>query len=101
LTHKLIKNPSFPSIATLFSFAFNDIGRSCIDVKKPYISHSIIRNPSKPSASFLNVFSISIGGVRSVDAKKPYPSYNIVSRPSKPTPSVNQFSTSVDVRKKP
>jgi hypothetical protein len=65
------------------------------------LSHIIVARPTKPSASFLNTFSVSIGGVRAVDAKKPYPSYNIISRPSKPTPSVNQFSTSVDVRKSP
>jgi hypothetical protein len=101
LAYKLIKNPSLPSIATLFSFALNIISRSCIDAKKPYLSYSIIRNPSKPSASLLSMFSASIGGVRVMDAKKPIVSYARVISPSKPTPTVNQFSTSVDVRKSP
>jgi hypothetical protein len=65
------------------------------------LSHRIVAKPQRPSASLLNVFSASIGGVRVMDAKKPTVSYARVISPSKPTPTVNQFSTSIDVRKSP
>jgi hypothetical protein len=101
LAYKLIKNPSLPSIANLFSFALNIISRSCIDAKKPYPSYSLIKNPTKPSASLLNVFSLSTLGVGIMRAGQPKLSFTPFISPSKPTPTVNQFSTSVGVRKSP
>jgi hypothetical protein len=65
------------------------------------LTHIIVARPQRPSASLLNVFLISISGVRVMDAKKPAVSYARVISPSKPTPTVNQFSTSIDVRKSP
>jgi len=65
------------------------------------LSHRIVAKPQRPSANLLNVFSISIGGVRVMDAKKPIVSYARVISPSKPTPTVNRFSTSIEVRKSP
>ena len=83
------------------SFSISIVGRSCMDVKKYHPSYSIIKNPPRPLGRLLGQFALTKAQGMCMDAKKLYPSYSIVSKPSRPTPTVNRFSTSVEVRKSP
>jgi hypothetical protein len=102
LVHRyLITKPSLPTPSVVKTVTSIWITFYSLITYLRKLTYIIVARPQKPSASLLNMFSVSIGGVRVMDAKKPAVSYARVISPSKPTPTVNQFSTSIDVRKSP